>query len=75
MGAEDAAFFSNEYSGKYTADDLVSLNRHQIINRITVDNIISKPFPAFTLGLAKNANHNREKVIKVSRERYAANKD
>ncbi|MCL2110066.1 type IV secretion system DNA-binding domain-containing protein [Microgenomates group bacterium] len=72
MGAEDAAFFSREYGEKYSIDDLVSLNRHQIINRITIDNIISQPFPAFTLPLAKNSNHNRDKVIKVSRERYAA---
>ena len=71
MGSEDAQIFSAEYSNKYTADDLVSLNRHQIVNRISIDNVISSPFPAWTLPLAKNTNMNREKVIKVSRERYA----
>ena len=74
MGAEDAAFFSREYGEKYTIDDLVSLNRHQIVNRITIDNIISQPYPAYTLPLASNTNGNRDKVIKVSRERYASNK-
>ena len=75
MGSEDAEVFSKEYGGKYTAEDLVGLNKHQIINRITIDNIISYPFPAYTLPLASSSNHNRDKVIRVSRERYATKKD
>ena len=71
MGSEDAEVFSKEYGGKYTAEDLVGLNKHQIINRITIDNIISYPFPAYTLPPAAASNNNREKVIRVSRERYA----
>ncbi|MEN8253243.1 MAG: DUF87 domain-containing protein [Patescibacteria group bacterium] len=71
MGAEDSAAFEREYGGKYTKEDLVSLNRYQIINKISIDNIISQPFPANTIGLAKSKNQNKEKVIKVSRERYA----
>ncbi len=74
MGSEDAEVFSKEYGGKYTAEDLVGLNKHQIINRITIDNIISYPFPAYTLPPAASSNHNREKVIRVSRERYATKK-
>lgn len=75
MGSEDAQVFSREYGEKYTYDDLVSLNRHQIINRISIDNILSHPFPAYTLPLAAIANQNRQKVIRVSRERYATKKD
>jgi hypothetical protein len=75
MGSEDAQVFSREYGDKYTFDDLVSLNRHQIVNRITIDNIISSPFPAYTLPLASSSNQNRDKVIRVSRERYATKRD
>ena len=74
MGAEDAAAFEQEYGEKYTKDDLVSLSRHQIINKVSIDNMISRPFPAFTLGPAKSTNKNRAKVIKVSSERYAKRK-
>lgn len=74
MGADDAAFFTKEYNNKYTADDLVTLGRHKIINKIAIDNQISDPFPAETLPLAKSKNSNKEKVIKVSRERYARSK-
>lgn len=71
MGSDDAAAFEKEYGGQYTAQDLVSLGKHQIVNKVTIDNVISLPFPAFTLPLAKSRNNNRAKVIKVSRERYA----
>jgi hypothetical protein len=72
MGADDAELFNKEYGHQYTQDDLVTLGRHQIINKVSIDNIISRPFPAHTLPPLSNANNNREKVIKVSRERYAS---
>lgn len=72
MGAEDAALFSKEYNSMYSETDLVSLSKHQVITKMTIDNIISHPFPAYTLPLASSSNQNREKVLKVSKERYAA---
>lgn len=74
MGAEDAAAFEQEYGERYTKEDLVSLSRHQIINKLSIDNMISRPFPAFTLGPAKSNNKNRDKVIRVSSERYSRRK-
>jgi hypothetical protein len=75
MGSEDAQVFSKEYGEHYTPEDLVSLEKHQIINRISVDNVISQPFPAKTLALAKSSNQNKSKVVKVSRERYSKKRD
>jgi len=74
MGAEDAGAFQKEFGDLYSQDDLVSLGRYQIVNKITIDNVISRPFPALTLALAKSSNQNREKVVRVSRERYAKKK-
>ncbi len=71
MGADDASAFEKEFGGKYTVNDMVQLGKHQIINKISIDNVISLPFPAHTLPLAKSFNQNREKVIRSSRERYA----
>jgi hypothetical protein len=75
MGADDAGVFEKEYGQRFTTEDLVSLGRYQIINKITVDGILSQPFPARTLNLAKSSNKNKNKVIQVSRERYAKKKD
>lgn len=74
MGADDAAAFQKEFGDNYTQDDLVSLGKFQIVNKITINNVISRPFPALTLGPAKSSNSNREKVVRVSRERYAKKK-
>jgi hypothetical protein len=74
MGPDDASVFAKEYSQKYTAEDLVTLGRHQVVNKLSIDNIVSMPFTANTLGLAKSRNQNREKVLRVSRERYATKK-
>ncbi len=71
MGAKDADVFEQEYGGLYSKEDLVSLGRYQIINKISIDNILSRPFPAQTLPPLSNTNKNRDKVIRVSRERYA----
>lgn len=75
MGANDAGVFQKEFGEMYSVDDLVSLGRYQIVNKLAIDNVISKPFPAGTLALAKSSNQNRDKVIKVSRERYAKKRD
>ncbi len=74
MGASDAELFTKEYGNKYTSEDLVSLDRYQIINKIMVDNVMSAPFPAYTLPLYSSINQRREKVIRSSRERYAKKK-
>jgi hypothetical protein len=71
MGAEDAQVFAKEYGDQYSSEDLVSLNRYQIINKLSIDNIVSKPFPALTLSLAKSHNKNKDKVVQVSSERYS----
>lgn len=72
LGADDAAALQKEYGELYSQEDLVHLGRYQIVNKISIDNVISRPFPAHTLPLASSSNKNREKVIRVSRERYGS---
>lgn len=74
LGADDANVFTKEFGDRYTSEDLVSLARYQIVNKLSINNQISEPFPAETLGLAKSSNMNKEKVIKTSGERYARSK-
>ncbi|GIK84509.1 MAG: hypothetical protein BroJett025_11310 [Patescibacteria group bacterium] len=71
MGADDASVFTKEFGSRYSQEDLVSLSRYQIINKLSIDNIVSKPFPALTLPLATSSNLGKDKVVQVSRERYA----
>ncbi len=75
MGADDAQVFNKEFGDSYTSEDLVSLGKYQIINKIAINNQISSPFPAQTLAISKSNNSNKDKVLRSSRERYAKRKD
>lgn len=74
LGATDADWMKKEFGDKYSSEDLVSLGRYQIVTKLMIDNQTSSPFPAYTLSLANSTNQNREKVLRVSRERYAKKK-
>lgn len=71
VGAEDAYILEKEFGGVFTEKDLVGLSNFQIIIKLAIDNLTSRPFFASTLPLPKSKNQNREKVIRVSRERHA----
>jgi hypothetical protein len=75
LGASDADWMKKEFGNKYTDEDLVSLERYQTICKLMIDNQMSHPFPAYTLGLASSSNQNKEKVLRTSKERYARKKN
>lgn len=70
MGSRDAEMFSKEYASMYTPADLVNLGKHEIVLKLCIDNMTSTPFPAKTLPLPNLRNENREKIVKLSKERY-----
>jgi len=71
VGAEDGAILEREFGGIFTQKDLVGLSNFQIIIKLAVDNLTSRPFFAYTLPLPKSKNQGREKVIRISAERYS----
>jgi len=71
VGAEDAFILEKEFGEVFTQKDLVGLSNFQVIIKLAIDNLTSRPFFAYTLPLPQSKNQNREKVIKVSRERYS----
>jgi hypothetical protein len=71
VGAEDAAIIHKEFAEVFSQNDLINLQNFQIAIRMTINGHITRPFLANTLPLPLSRNQNREKVIRVSRERYA----
>ena len=71
VGAEDAGLLSRELSNLYAPEDLTELGRYQVLCKLMIRSEAARPFPAQTLPLASSRNGNREKVLRVSRERYA----
>lgn len=74
VGAEDAAVFHKEFAEVFSENDLVNLENYQIAIKLMIDWHSTRPFVAITLPLPASKNQNRDKVIRVSRERWAKSK-
>ena len=75
VGAEDAEFLENEFLPELTANDLVNLAKYNVYLKLMIDGIAGRPFSAETLPpMAKPEKSSREKIIKVSRERYGTSR-
>lgn len=69
-GARDAYILSKEFGEIYTEADLVSLGKFETVMKLSIDNMTSMPFPATTLPLPALKNDNREKIVRLSKEKY-----
>ena len=71
VGAEDAEFLEKEFSPEFMATDLVNLGKYNIYLKLMIDGLAGRGFSAQTLPpVVRLENSNREKIVKVSRERY-----
>ncbi len=71
VGAEDAEFLEKEFGPTFTETDLVSLPNYHIYLKLMIDGVTSEPFSATTLPPVGIRTNNRDKIVRVSRERYA----
>ncbi len=70
VGSRDAYILSKEFGEIYKENDLVSLGRYEIVIKLSINGMTSQPFPAKTLPLPTVKNENREKIIRLSKEKY-----
>ena len=73
VGAADAEFLEKEFEPRFYIKDLVNLENYNIYLKLMINGVTSVPFSAETLPPSKIKEgevSNRDKVIKVSRERY-----
>ncbi len=78
VGAGDAEFLQREFEPSIINQDLVNLAKYKIYLKLMVDGISSNPFQAATLpplAIPENGPETAEKVIRVSRERYATKRE
>ncbi len=71
VGASDAEILFKEFAEVFSQNDMVNLSNYQVAIKMTVDGLTTRPFLAHTLPLPISSNLNREKVIRMSRERWA----
>ena len=73
VGSADAESLAVEFAPYFTEEDLVNLTKYDTYMKSMIDGFASSPFSATTLPPLdkKDFTDNKEKVINVSRERYA----
>lgn len=71
VGAEDAEFLAKEFAPDFIEEDLVNLPKYNVYLKLMIDGVASTPFSAQTFLPAFEKTGNMDKVIRVSRERYA----
>ncbi len=73
VGATDAEFLEQEFTPEFMQEDLINLPNHHVYLKLMVHGVTSRPFSAVTLPPLEfeRAHDAKEKVIRVSRERYA----
>lgn len=71
VGATDAEELVKEFTPTFMEDDLVNLTKYNTYLKLMIDGVASAPFSALTLPPLHTVEGNAEKVVRVSRERYA----
>ncbi len=72
VGAADAEFLETEFEPTFTPNDIVNIPKYHVILKLMINGVASDPFTASTIQVDESwYTGNAEKVIKVSRERYA----
>ncbi len=71
VGSTDAEILAKEFAPTFIEEDLVNLPKFHTYLKLMIDGVASRPFSALTLPPIGSPTNSTEKVVRVSRERYA----
>ena len=71
VGAADADSLVKEFEPVFEATDMVNLGNYHVYVKMAIDGVTCPAFSSVTLSPFTGGNQNRDKIIEVSRERYA----
>lgn len=71
VGGTDAEFLAKEFFPTFTEIDLVNLTKFDMYLKLMIDGVASEPFSASGLPPVEHPDNLEERIINVSRERYA----
>lgn len=75
VGSTDAEVLAKEFIPTFVEEDLINLPKFHIYLKLMIDGVASRPFSALTMAPIAQATGSMEKVVRVSRERYAVNRE
>ncbi|MBP9817583.1 type IV secretion system DNA-binding domain-containing protein [Candidatus Shapirobacteria bacterium] len=74
VGNQDAYILQKEFGAKFPADDLVKIGKYQMICKLSIDSETTQPFYAVSLPPLDCKNQQRDKLIRISQERWGKRK-
>ena len=75
IGATDSEFLAKEFEPIFEENDLVNLSKYNVYLKLMINGVASQAFSASTIAPDWKEEGNREKIINVSRERYAKKRE
>lgn len=75
VGGADSEELVKEFTPTFLEEDLVNLPKYEVVLKLMIDGVASHPFTATTMPPIGKPTDSAEKVIKVSRERYAKKRE
>lgn len=75
VGSTDAEILAKEFVPIFLEEDLINLPKYNVYLKLMIDGVASKPFSALALPPIGHPTGSFERVVKVSRERYAVTRD
>jgi hypothetical protein len=74
VGGPDAEMLVKEFTPTFMEEDIVNLAKYNIFLKLMINGVASLPFSAMTMPPIGSPTGSRDRVVKVSRERYSKNK-
>ncbi len=71
VGSTDSEVLAKEFAPVFLEEDLINLPKYNIYLKLMIEGVASRPFSADTLPPIGYPTDSFEKIVKVSRERYA----
>ncbi|MBM5789467.1 hypothetical protein FJZ23_00020 [Candidatus Parcubacteria bacterium] len=71
VGSPDALYMEKEFTPRFLPEDIINLPKFNVYLKLLIDGVTSQPFSAITLPPISQRTESAERVIRVSRERYA----
>ncbi len=75
VGGADAEILAKEFIPTFVEEDIVNLAKYQVYLKLMIDGVASLPFSALTMPPIGTPTGSAEKIIRVSRERYAKRRE
>lgn len=71
VGSPDGLYMEKEFAPRFMPEDIINLPKYNVYLKLLIDGVSSQPFSAITLPPISKKTGSADRVIKVSRERFA----